>query len=108
MSDDFSPITLGDTGNPLRATFADTFTGAYNLADATFALSLVDLNTSEENAITGTGSWTIVDATRGIAQYAWNSADVATPGIYQVKVVVTFAGGPVTFKGKTPLEIKSR
>lgn len=108
MSDDYSPIVIGDTGNPLRVTFTDGFDVPYVLAGSTFALSLLNLNTSEENAITGIGTWVIVDATNGIAQYAWNAADVATAGVYAIKVVVTFPGGPVTFKSAKPFEIKSK
>jgi hypothetical protein len=107
MSDDYTPIYVGDTGNALRATFTDSFGVPYNLARATFALSLVNLNTSEEAELTGTGSWTTVDAANGIAQYAWVSADVATPGIYGVQITVTFPGGPVTFQRKI-LEIRSK
>jgi hypothetical protein len=107
MTDDYSPRFVGDTGNPLRATFVDGSSVAYSLSGATLALSLINLNASERTATLGTGTWTIVDAANGIAQYAWSSADVANAGIYGIEVTVTFPGGPVTFQQKT-LEMRRK
>jgi hypothetical protein len=53
----------------------------------------------------GAGTWTVLDATNGIAQYQWASADVATAGIFNLIVIVTFPSGTLHFDSKI-LEIK--
>ncbi len=108
LIDDFSPRTAGDTGNPLTVTFTDhlinPLTGQYTVYDLTgldgTAIALLIKDVSTQIEVNGLGTWSIVDALNGVAQYVWNAADVANAGIFSIRAVVQFVTGEVTFESR--------
>lgn len=105
-TEDFTPRFQNDTANPLKVTFTDHLGVAYNLTGLTGSnIALRLYNTSSGTTIVGAGTWTIVDATNGIAQYTWNATDVAIASIFGLIVIVTFSSGTLHFDSKI-LEIK--
>jgi hypothetical protein len=101
--DDYSPIYVGDTGNPYAPTFRHKEDSPVDLTGATLALKMQD---EGGNVKTCAGTWTIDDAQNGVAHYAWQSADVNSAGIWQLFVTITIGGKPVHADVKT-LEIKA-
>lgn len=105
MADDFTPRYVGDTGNPLTVTFADGLGKVYdltNLTAADFSFKLVPVEGGTTINCTG-GTWTIQSpASAGVAQYPWQPADVATAGLFYVRVKanVNGDGKPMTFVPK--------
>ena len=55
-------------------------------------LSLLIYNAFRQPAGTGAGTFTIVQAKPGIVQYQVDAADVATAGIWYIRVKVNFNG----------------
>lgn len=91
ITEDFSPITQGDTLVPFAPTFQHKDGSAVNLTGATITMKMVD--TSGLNAPkTCSGTWTIDNATAGQAHYGWQSADVNTPGIWELSITITVSG----------------
>jgi hypothetical protein len=101
MADDYTPRYVGDTANPLTVTFQDGLNKVYdltNLVPSDFSLKLVPVEGG--TTINCTGTWTIQTPTlSGVAQYPWQTADVATAGLYwiRVKANVNADGKPLTF-----------
>ena len=104
MADDYTPRYVGDLANPLTVTFQDGLGAIYdltNLTAADFSLKLVPVEGG--TTIICVGTWVIkTPATAGIAQYPWQAADVATAGLYyiRVKANVNADGKPLTFVPK--------
>lgn len=104
MADDYTPRYVGDTGNPLTITFKDGLGNIYdltNLTAADFSLKLVPVEGG--TTINCAGTWTIQSpGINGVAQYPWQPADVATAGLFYVRVKanVNADGKPVTFVPK--------
>jgi len=95
-----SPFYVGQTGPALRATIQDDSDNPVNLTGATF--TLVIENTLTNANVSGAGTWSILNAPAGVAQYTWNSADTATPGAYNLFIEyvisgVTYITDPTTF-----------
>lgn len=91
MADDYLPMYVGDTLNPLSVQFQCADRSAINLTSATLTLVLAAGGTSQ----VGTGIWTIDDAAAGQAHYDWSDADVAVAGTYQLQVKITIGGKSV-------------
>jgi hypothetical protein len=101
MADDYTPRYVGDTANPLIVTFADGLNKVYDLTllgPSDFSMKLVPVEGG--TTLVCTATWAIQSpATAGVAQYPWQSADVATAGEYfvRVKANVNGDGKPLTF-----------
>lgn len=104
MIDDYSPIGVGDTLVP----FAPQFTGyagtPFNLSGLTLTLKMENEQGTVKN---GSGVWSIVDATNGLAQYAWSNADVNTAGIWTLYISFTNGSGQVAHAQTKTLEIQA-
>jgi hypothetical protein len=100
--DDFSPRYVGDTANPLKVTFVDGLGVVYpldSLSPSDFSLKLVPVE-GNGPTLTCAGTWAIQSpASAGVAQYPWQTADVATAGLFYVRVKanVNADGKPLTF-----------
>ena len=101
MADDYTPRFVGDLANPLKVTFADGLGGVYdltNLVAADFSMKLIPVEGG--TTINCAGTWAVNSPpTAGVAQYPWQTADVATAGPYlvRVKANVNADGKPLTF-----------
>jgi hypothetical protein len=101
MADDYTPRFVGDLANPLKVTFQDGLGGVYdltNLVAADFSMKLVPVEGG--TTLVCAGTWAVNSpATAGVAQYPWQTADVATAGPYYVRVKanVNADGKPLTF-----------
>lgn len=95
MLDDYSPITQGDTGAPFNPIFVSKTTGSpINLTGATITMRMQ--NQSSEVAQNCTGTWTLAnDPTTGQAFYAYSSADVASPGTFNLSIEITINAKPI-------------
>lgn len=106
LTDDYTPRYVGDTANPLQVQFIDPQRVVYDLTGLTGSNIVLRLHNQASGATTvGSGTWAITDATNGLAQYAWNAADVAVAGMFDLIAIITFPNGPLHFNAKT-LEIK--
>jgi hypothetical protein len=86
-----SPYYQGDTLYPLTVTFLTDSGNALALVNTpTFSLKLVEVDSHA--VIVGAGSWQVLDSNGGIAQYSWNTADVAMAGIYELWIAATVNG----------------
>jgi hypothetical protein len=100
--DDFSPRYVGDLANPLKVTFIDGLGTIYDLTSLVpgdFSMKLVPVE-GNGPTLTCAGTWTINSpATAGVAQYPWQTNDVATAGLFyiRVKANVNADGKPLTF-----------
>jgi hypothetical protein len=97
--DDFSPIYQGDT----EVVFAPIFTykdgTPVSLSGATLSMKMQNINTGAVQSCSGV--WTIDDATNGKAHYQWQTADVATVGIWTLYITITIGGLSVHADTKT-------
>ena len=90
-------ISVGDT-SPIHNTFA-TSSGVFaltGLLSSAFAMHFQE----QPNGVVrpGTGTWTITNASAGLADYTPSSTDVATPGVYAFWPVITLpTGAPKAF-----------
>lgn len=100
MADDYSPLYQTDTLVPLSCQFNTTSGTAVNLTNATITLVLSSANQRK----TGTGTWTISNASAGQAYYDWSAADVATPGTWTLQIEIAVGGQSQHFDPK-PLVI---
>src|SRR5215472_1558799 len=84
-------MNVGDTATPLQ------FMLAPPVGTPSFAGSSLEFIMTEVGQTTPTveaaATWDNTAAGQG--HYAWQSADVATPGIFNLQVRVTFSGGAV-------------
>lgn len=92
------PLRQNDTA-PVALITCQRTTGAIidltPFTNGNFALLIKDTVTGVER--TGAGTFAIqAPATAGVVQYAWAAADTATPGVYNVYVVITTSNGPMT------------
>lgn len=101
MADDFSPIYAGDTGAPFAPQFTNLAGVPINLigASITMKMQLVSaigpIVDTVGTVIVCAGTWTIDDATNGKAHYGYTSADVASPGVWNMYITITIGGVPV-------------
>ena len=98
----WGPITIGDA-SPSHHTFTVTSdTGVvspFSLVGLTASnLALHFQSEYSPTVRVGTGTWTITDATNGLADYAPSSTDVQAAGAYTIYPVVQLTSGPKAFK----------
>jgi hypothetical protein len=86
-----SPWYQGMTAIPAVLTIKDDSGNPLVLTGATITSVLRTANGVDQ---TMTGTWSIINPATGIAQYVWSSADVATPGNYNIIVTATFSTKP--------------
>jgi hypothetical protein len=88
--DDFSPIFVGDTGNPLSIQVLHK-NGYKDLSGATVTMKLFNATT---NTVKTCGPhWTI--GSNGQASYAYQGADVDTAGSWEMWIDVEIGGEPL-------------
>src|SRR5215472_13120630 len=80
----------GDTLPALTKQLLDPNGNIINLTGTTIVLKTVSAG---QVTATLAGTVTITNATNGNISYAWNAADTATPGQYNLWYVVTTGGG---------------
>lgn len=93
--DDYSPIYIGDTLIPFATQFWQwsESSGQYepfNLTGLTISMKMQEANGEVQ---TCTANWIVDSAVNGKAHYPWNSADVATPGVWTLYITLTNTGG---------------
>jgi hypothetical protein len=98
--DDDSPIYQGDTGAPFNPVFQTLDASGklvpYDLTGCTISMTLQGVFEPEDGVLIAcSGVWTIVNATAGMASYAYSTNDVATPGTWQRYITITKAGKPI-------------
>jgi hypothetical protein len=102
--DDYSPRTVGDLANPLTVTLVDGIGKVYDLTgllSSDFSLKLIPVEGGTTINCAGTIS-VLSPPSAGVVQYPWQAADVATVGLYYVrlKANVNGDGKPLTFLPK--------
>lgn len=90
-TEDYSPIYVGDTGAVYSAVFVDAINDAIPLVGATLSTRMTNQYGTSK---TWGGSWTIDDATNGLAHYNYQSGDVDTAGTWTVQTTITIGGKP--------------
>lgn len=90
VPDDFSPITVGDTLNPLSLQFWTRDTNgnaiALNLSGLTISMKMQE----KEGAIkTCANAWIIDNAASGLAHYPYASSDTDTVGTWTLYIALT-------------------
>ena len=90
--DDYSPIFVGDVGNPLSIYVAHK-NGFLSILGATIAMNLY--NAATNTIKTCSGTWTIDGSDNGKASYVYQSGDVDTAGEWQMWITITIGGKPV-------------
>lgn len=95
VQDDYSPIMQNDIGAPFNPVFISKTTGnPVNLTGATITMRMQNSDTGIAQNCTGT--WTLGnDPTTGQASFAFSSADVATPGTWNLSIEITINGKPI-------------
>src|SRR5437016_4591934 len=90
--DDFSPIYVGDAGNPFSIYVAHK-NGFMSILGATITMKL--FNAATNTIKTCSGSWTIDSSDTGKASYQFQAGDVDTAGSWQIWITITKGGLPV-------------
>lgn len=100
--DDFSSITQGDTLTPFSPTFVTLDSTGKLVPLSLSGLTISMEMTNERGDIkTCSGTWTIVDATAGQAQYAWQPGDVDTAGTWTMYIKLTQTSSGKFVHGET-------
>ena len=87
--DDYSPIFVGDTGNPLVIEVLH-INGFESIIGATISMKLFNATTNVVK--TCSGPWTIDPSDNGKASYAYQAGDVDTAGSWQMWITITIGG----------------
>ena len=90
--DDYSPIFVGDTGNPFSIYVAHK-NGFMSLIGSTITMKLY--NAATNTIKTCTGTWVIDPADNGKASYTFQSGDVDTAGSWQIWIKILLGGNPI-------------
>jgi len=90
--DDYSPILVGDTGNPFSIYVARK-NGYISILGATITMKLRNASTGVIKACTGI--WSIDSNDNGKASYAFQSNDVDTAGSWEIWITIIKNGAPV-------------
>jgi hypothetical protein len=72
----------GDTLPKLRATLQDSAGDPVDLSSFTSFAWFYQDEDQEAAALTGAGSFSVIDATNGIVEYSWDATDTDTVGRY--------------------------
>ena len=91
VADNFSPITVGDTLVNFTPQFGQYINGTLQAFDLTGLTISLAMQLANDPSITknGAGTWTTDNASQGQAHYAWNAADVNTPGTWTLFIKLT-------------------
>ncbi len=100
MTDDFSPVYVGDTQVVFAPTFQHKDGTAVNLTGATISMKMQD---TAGNTKTCAGTWTIDNASAGQAHYQWQAADVSAAGTWTLYITIAINSQPVHADPKTLL-----
>lgn len=88
ITDDFSPMLAGDTSVFFAPVFKHKGDGSpVPLSDVTISMKMQNRQLGLTTICSG--EWTIDDAVNGQAHYQWQTADVATPGLWTLFVALT-------------------
>ncbi len=90
--EDYSPISVGDTGAIFAPLFLDGVNNTIDLTGATLS-TRAQMGTTIKTW--NNANWTIDDAPGGKAHYQYQSTDVDTAGAWQVQTIITIAGKPI-------------
>lgn len=102
--DDFSPVSVGDTGAPFAPQFLHKDGSPQPLIGATITMIMEDAEGNTKNAA---GTWVIDDPSNGQAHYLYDANDVNTAGNWILYITITIGGKPLTADTKS-LEIKPK
>ena len=106
VPDDYSPVMQGDTHRPFAPAFTTLdATGKvipYNLTGLTISMKMKN---GAGVVKTCAGSWTVVDAANGLAQYHYQASDVDTPGVWTKYIEFTDTNNEVQHATRKLLEI---
>ncbi len=102
-TEDYSPIAPGDTLVPFSPQFLHKDGTPVDLTGCSLTMEM--RNQDSGNIRTGTGVWTIDDATNGKAHYHYSAADVETAGFYDLVITITKDGETIHADTKV-LEIR--
>jgi len=94
MSDDYSPVYVGDTQARFAPQFLHKDNTPVNLAGCTITMTMELYSNIASTVAVGTskacsGAWVIDDAANGKAHYQFQSADVNVSGVWNLWLVVT-------------------
>ena len=95
-----SPRYVGGLLPPHADTITDSQGNAVNLTGATITLRLVN-QMNPTQIINCAGTPVIDNATLGQYHYPWQSADLATPGVWDLSVTASYGGVPREFDPST-------
>jgi len=90
--DDFSPIFVGDVGNPFSIYVAHK-NGYMSLIGTTITMKL--FNATTNTLKTCTGPWTIDPLDTGKASYQYQAGDVDTVGSWQIWIKILLGVNPI-------------
>ena len=90
--EDYSPVSVGDTGAIFAPLFLD---GANNTIDLTGATLSTRMSLGSTVKTWNSFYWTIDDGPGGKAHYNYQATDVDTAGLWQVQTVITRSGKPL-------------
>ena len=91
--DDFSPINVGDTGNPFSIYVANK-NGFQRILGSTVTMTMQ--NVDIPNVIkTCAGPWTIDSNDNGKAYYQYQASDVDTAGSWYMRVKIVLPNGGI-------------
>jgi hypothetical protein len=94
LTNQYTPRYVGDLSKPLTHQFMDMSDPPqpYSLAGVVAANMTFKMAQGGTTKVGG-GTWTIDDATNGIASYHWVANDVNTPGLWLIQAGVPFTDG---------------
>lgn len=92
--DDFSPVYVGDTGNPFSILVVDKQNNFNSILGSTITMHMQNVD-SPATIKTCSGTWTIDSTDNGRASYAYQSADVDTAGNWYMWIKIIMSGKPV-------------
>jgi hypothetical protein len=94
--EDFSPITAGDTGALFKPHFRNKNKEPVDLTGKTISMVMQNRDDNGDVKVT-TGTWDYDDRPNGVAHFNYGNADVDTPGVWNMIMVITddVTGKPV-------------
>lgn len=90
--EDYSPVSLGDTGAPFAPIFQHKDGSPVDLTNAIISMIMVS---EFGDVVHCVGPWTIDNAQAGQAHYQFQSADVAKDGMWSLFITITINGRPL-------------
>jgi hypothetical protein len=90
--EDYSPVSVGDTGAPCAPVFMHKDGTPVDLTNATISMIMVS---EFGDVIHCAGQWTIDNAQSGQAHYQYQDVDVAKDGMWELFITITINGRPL-------------